>query len=157
MTALNRAAITARAAASAAANTPRVPDRWRSDAHEAAVQSAADVPGLLAEVERLTSAVERWEENYDREQQTRLRITADRDAIRGILAVIHRDGGHHTERVGYAQSVDDAHAVWADPQRDRDAMRAALERWRDAKAREPRPSDADVALATMVDRLGASR
>jgi hypothetical protein len=31
-----------------------------------------------------------------------------------LLAIVHRDGGHHTERVGLAQSASDAHQAWAD-------------------------------------------
>ena len=30
-----------------------------------------------------------------------------------LLAIIHRDGGHHTEEVGIKQSINDAHKVWA--------------------------------------------
>lgn len=30
-----------------------------------------------------------------------------------LLAVIHGDGGHHTDRVGLKQSVADAHVKWA--------------------------------------------
>ena len=32
--------------------------------------------------------------------------------LRNLLAVIHRDGGHHTQAVGLEQSVRDAHEVW---------------------------------------------
>ena len=32
--------------------------------------------------------------------------------LKELLAVIHRDGGHHTEKVGFAQSVEDACAEW---------------------------------------------
>ncbi len=31
-----------------------------------------------------------------------------------LLAIIHRDGGHHTGEVGEEQSVKDAHTIWAD-------------------------------------------
>ena len=31
--------------------------------------------------------------------------------VQGLLAVIHGDGGHHSERVGIAQSLADAHDV----------------------------------------------
>ena len=33
-------------------------------------------------------------------------------ALGDLLAIIHRDGGHHTDRVGYDQAVNDAHQVW---------------------------------------------
>ena len=32
----------------------------------------------------------------------------------GLLAVIHRDGGHHTDSVGLDDSIDDAHAAVAE-------------------------------------------
>lgn len=32
--------------------------------------------------------------------------------LRNLLAIIHRDGGHHTSDVGLVQSVEDAHKVW---------------------------------------------
>lgn len=38
---------------------------------------------------------------------------ADSLHLRVILAVIHRDGGQHTEAVGIAQSVKDAREAWA--------------------------------------------
>ncbi len=66
------------------------------------------------------------------------KLQADRNAIRGILAVIHRDGGHHTEKVGYRRSVEDAHQIWGDLQTaisdataERDRLRGALEYIRD--------------------------
>jgi hypothetical protein len=36
-----------------------------------------------------------------------------REQLGNLLAVIHGDGGHHTEAVGEEQSVKDAHQVWA--------------------------------------------
>jgi predicted RNase H-like nuclease (RuvC/YqgF family) len=33
--------------------------------------------------------------------------------LKDLLAVIHRDGGHHTAQVGVTQSVRDAHNKWA--------------------------------------------
>jgi hypothetical protein len=43
----------------------------------------------------------------------RERIDSLERHLGGLLAIIHRDGGHHTENVGYRQSVDDAHKIWA--------------------------------------------
>ena len=40
-----------------------------------------------------------------------------------ILAVIHRDGGHHTGEHGVSKSVADAHATWAAVVRERDDAR----------------------------------
>ena len=34
--------------------------------------------------------------------------------LKNLLAIIHRDGGHHTAKVGIVQSVEDAHLVWAE-------------------------------------------
>ena len=47
-----------------------------------------------------------------------------------LLAIIHRDGGHHTDAVGEKQSVEDAHKVWADLMTENERLRAAL---RDAR------------------------
>lgn len=44
-----------------------------------------------------------------------------------LLAIIHRDGGHHTARVGIARSVDDAHQAWAVLVRERDEALAEVE------------------------------
>jgi hypothetical protein len=48
------------------------------------------------------------------------------DHLGEILAVIHGDGGHHTIKVGVAQSVSDAHATWAAVVRERDELRAQV-------------------------------
>jgi hypothetical protein len=34
-----------------------------------------------------------------------------RVAVRDLLAIIHRDGGHHTEEVGFIQSCKDAERI----------------------------------------------
>ena len=34
------------------------------------------------------------------------------EPLLNLLAIIHRDGGHHTSEVGIEQSVKDAHEVW---------------------------------------------
>lgn len=44
-----------------------------------------------------------------------------------LLAIIHRDGGHHQVKVGTDQAVKDAHRIWADLQSQRDARIKALE------------------------------
>ena len=61
----------------------------------------------------------------------RERDEARRD-LGAILAVIHRDGGHHTGEHGLSQSVADAHATWASVVRERDEARAEVERLRNA-------------------------
>jgi hypothetical protein len=64
------------------------------------------------------------------------RIVRERDEARRdlgeILAVIHRDGGHHTGEFGVSQSVADAHATWAAVVRERDEALSDAERWRNA-------------------------
>lgn len=49
-------------------------------------------------------------------------------ALGGLLAIIHRDGGHHTDAVGEKQSVEDAHQVWAKLLAEVERLRAALEK-----------------------------
>jgi uncharacterized coiled-coil DUF342 family protein len=53
-----------------------------------------------------------------------------RRALGEILAVIHRDGGHHTGEHGITQSVADAHATWAAMVQERDGARDDAERIR---------------------------
>lgn len=61
-------------------------------------------------------------------------LRRDRDearrALGEILAVIHRDGGHHTGEHGITQSVADAHATWAAMVQERDGARDDAERIR---------------------------
>lgn len=45
--------------------------------------------------------------------QPRESVETDRTMLLNLLAVIHGDGGHHSDEVGVAQSVADAHQVWA--------------------------------------------
>jgi hypothetical protein len=35
-------------------------------------------------------------------------------ALRNLLAVIHRDGGHYTEEHGLAKSIQEAYALWVE-------------------------------------------
>ena len=48
-------------------------------------------------------------------------VKRQRPALNNLLAIIHRDGGHHTEAVGIEQSVKDAHERWAGLQALREA------------------------------------
>ena len=45
-----------------------------------------------------------------------------------LLAIIHRDGGHHTCSVGPEQSIEDAHIAWARLVSKVERLRGALER-----------------------------
>jgi len=62
------------------------------------------------------------------------RFCQERDEARRelgeILAVIHRDGGHYTDKHGISKSVADAHATWADVVRERDEARELADQWR---------------------------
>ncbi len=68
-------------------------------------------------------------------------LTAERDQLRAelaaaknLLARIHRDGGHHTEAVGFAQSVADAGdkvSEWLLAAEERTALAAHIERLRE--------------------------
>ncbi|MBK8260179.1 MAG: hypothetical protein IPK80_02445 [Nannocystis sp.] len=53
--------------------------------------------------------------------------TAERERD-NLLAIIHRDGGHHTGEHGVSQSVADAHATWAAVVRERDAATERAEK-----------------------------
>jgi len=52
-----------------------------------------------------------------------------------ILAIIHRDGGHHTGKHGISKSVADAHATWADVVRERDEAHALIDKVDDELAK----------------------
>lgn len=56
------------------------------------------------------------------------RLRAERSAALDLLAVIHRDGGHHTEGVGFIKSCSDAIAVRNALVVDNDRLRAENER-----------------------------
>lgn len=63
----------------------------------------------------LKEALER-EEEYERSEA---KVISERDEAldmvneaRQLLAIVHRDGGHHTEAVGFAQSCRDAMQVY---------------------------------------------
>ena len=63
-------------------------------------------------------------------------LTRERDAAANLLAVIHRDGGHHTVSVGFARSCVDAEVVVLQDRMARDEARAVtdamIERAREA-------------------------
>ena len=48
--------------------------------------------------------------------------------LRDLLAIMHRDGGHHTCEVGIEKSVRDAEEVFWQLSRERDAARAHFRR-----------------------------
>jgi len=48
------------------------------------------------------------------------------DHLKNLLAVIHRDGGHHTQRVGLDKSVKDAREVWSDLMKSVDRLESFL-------------------------------
>ena len=50
------------------------------------------------------------------------------DLLRGLLAVIHGDGGHHTEWVGIPKSVEDAKARVIRDRQDLDTATHALQK-----------------------------
>lgn len=55
-------------------------------------------------------------------------------SLRDLLAVIRRDGGHHTAEVGVKQSVEDAHQIWAAQQTEIADLRVQLAQRIDPKA-----------------------
>jgi DNA repair ATPase RecN len=52
------------------------------------------------------------------------RLEALEAELGNLLAIIHRDGGHHTGKVGYRKSVEDAHLVWAKMREEADRLEA---------------------------------
>ena len=70
-----------------------------------------------------------------------LGLTGEAGEAADLIAVIHRDGGHHTGKHGLSQSVADAHATWAVVVRERDEARAEVERLRGALAQAQRADE----------------
>ncbi len=60
----------------------------------------------------------------------------ERDEAMGIVAVIHRDGGHRAAEVGNKQAIDEAHVKWGELIRERDEARAELAKALDEAADE---------------------
>jgi hypothetical protein len=65
-------------------------------------------------------------------RQERDTLRAEITASKGLLARIHGDGGHHTEKVGLAQSVADADAKVVAMCAELDTLRAEAARLREA-------------------------
>lgn len=80
---------------------------------------------------------------------------AQRPAL-NLLAVMHRDGGHHTAEVGFEQSCKDAEevrhqfvvAVDAARQEEREALRAEVEKWPEV---DPRVMRRKIGLLDWLD------
>ena len=89
----------------------------RANACEACVETQQRVNEALATSDAC------W--RMEQEVIVRERDEARRD-LGEILAVIHRDGGHHTGEHGVSQSVADAHATWAAVVRERDEAQAEV-------------------------------
>ena len=60
----------------------------------------------------------------ERERDEAMRLLSD------LLAIIHRDGGHHTANVGLVKSVEDANKKWAYLINGRDEARHEIEGWK---------------------------
>ena len=65
-------------------------------------------------------------------------------ALNNLLAIIHRDGGHHTGNVGINTSVKDAHLVWAELITRAEKAEAERDVWKDR---------AEAALARLPDGM----
>ena len=64
-----------------------------------------------------TSTIRQWVKNHTKDdiaiyfEDQFVKKEAAIDAAKNLLAVIHRDGGHHTDKVGFIQSCKDAEQV----------------------------------------------
>ena len=92
----------------------------------------------LAELRRLwedgEAAPIRWAQNAAAIWNALPALLDELEAAKDLLARIHRDGGHHTEAVGFAQSVADADAKvseWLVAADARTALAAHVERLRE--------------------------
>lgn len=53
-----------------------------------------------------------------------------RESLGSLLAVIHRDGGHHTSEVGVEQSAEDAEGVWVKRQTEIERLKQERDKWK---------------------------
>lgn len=67
-------------------------------------------------------------------------------AAKNLLAIMHRDGGHHEFAVGFDQAIQDAMAVYYELTRQRDLAVDALEKWDMFFS-----SDAETAVLTIAE------
>lgn len=51
-------------------------------------------------------------------------------SVKDLLAVIHRDGGHHTEALGLHRSIYDAREKWVERERELGDTKAEMQRLR---------------------------
>lgn len=93
-------------------------------------QECATCPAMrleIAERERLREEARRREKrlaHLEDAEVSRATCCAEHEwLLRNLLAVAHRDGGHHTEAVGLAQSAADAERAVADMLGEIDVMR----------------------------------
>src|SRR5690606_22099037 len=69
------------------------------------------------------SAATAWGHIAEQRMRELIEASAAVDQLRNLLAVAHRDGGHHTEAVGLARSAADAERAVADMLGEIDVMR----------------------------------
>ena len=101
---------------SALRGIPKLPElESRGPAGDIGDVAISDLQWAVAEIERLrgellNKGIAQCEEALKHlEYHKRLQ-----QELGNLLAIIHRDGGHHTDEVGVEQSVKDAHQVWAE-------------------------------------------
>lgn len=71
------------------------------------VVKLAEANAALADTEALRNLA--WSQRFEAENQR----DAANDALRNLLAIIHRDGGHYYTDHGSEKAVADAHQIWA--------------------------------------------
>ncbi len=124
---------------------------YRSAVVKAAENTIATIRSLQEEIRFLTvdrekfrEVAQNWIDHAEKAEAERDKFRTDLQNLKGILAVIHRDGGQYTEKVGIEQSVEEGHKVWADLQLKADTVdeisakvRVLVEKIRAAISTEP--------------------
>lgn len=85
-------------------------DAQVADTQAQAILSASLPPVELASQEVEDSPDESFVDAVCKDQDELKRLRKENTAALNLLAIIHRDGGHHTEAVGTIQSITDASA-----------------------------------------------
>ena len=105
-------------------------------------------------VDKAKALMSTYEQLLEQTRNERDAIRAELAAAKNLLARIHRDGGHHTEAVGFSQSVADADAKvseWLLVAEERTALAAHVERLEKALKRIMGPLSAPDADGLIED------
>lgn len=98
------------------------PEAWDWE-HNQMWEVAHDGPSrpIIFTPDKRMLSLSQWENgrwvSYEQEESDCAHIVESmgyENALRNLLAIIHRDGGHYAAEHGIKKAVEDAHKVWAE-------------------------------------------